>query len=121
MYINRFKIVLALISLSFLLSFQVNKADGKPMIHDLDKNQYVAGEYIITLEQGVGKEFIQKYFSDYEVVSIKPLKNIGKNVYLMKVRRDPGFAEIQRKCKEAPGKIKHIQPNYIYRMSENTL
>src|SRR5208337_552797 len=89
--------------------------EGKPFFQDMNKSQYAAGEYIITMAKDVRPDFIIKYFSQYEVISVKAMEYAGENVYLLKIRKDPGPEEMQKKS-AASANIKSIQPNYIYRM-----
>ncbi len=119
-YINCPTVWLALFLICILFSCQDNRADGKTPspLQTSDKSQYVTGEYLITLEPSAGEDFIRQFFFELEVISINPQKLIGDNVYLLKIRRDPGPEEIRKKC-AGNSKIKSIQPNYIYKMFKN--
>ncbi|OHD70468.1 MAG: hypothetical protein A2W19_08750 [Spirochaetes bacterium RBG_16_49_21] len=114
---NRWGVLFVLIFVASLWSCSGGNAADRGFFHKLNKNKYVAGEYIISLAANAGEDAIQQCFSEYGLMIVKPL---GNNAFLIKLTHDPGFAEIQKKCSASGGKIKSVQPNYIYRMLKGT-
>jgi hypothetical protein len=113
--LNRLFVVL--IFLVALCIYFTGSAAESGSFHEINKPNYVAGEYIISLAEGKGEDVIRSCFSEYGIISIKPL---GNHAFLIKLMRDPGLEELKKRSAEC-GTIKSVQPNYIYRMSGNTL
>jgi hypothetical protein len=110
------RLFVALIFIITLYACSAGSAADSDSFHRLDKSNYIAGEYIISLAAGAGEKAIQTCFSEYGIITIKPL---GNNAFLITLKRDPGLEELKKRSAEC-GTIKSIQPNYIYRMSGNT-
>lgn len=75
-------------------------------------SQRVTGEYIVTMESETPVETLLKIYEDFGVLAITDL---GTSHYLIKLKSDPGVAAIEKKGIES-GKIKAVQPNFIYRI-----
>lgn len=71
----------------------------------------VAGEYIVTVHPGGDVASLREFYAAY---GIREITDLGKGLFLLKVERDPGLAEIKRRGLES-GKVKDAQPNFIYR------
>lgn len=69
------------------------------------------GEYIVTAAQGSDESLIRQYLSQHEIIEIK---SIRKNVFLVKLKNDPGIEKIKAQLSGADEILK-IQPNYKYR------
>ncbi len=71
----------------------------------------VVGEYIVALKPGVSPEIIKRVYKQFYVKSVK---KIGSDLFLMKIKKDPGPEKINdMKIEE----MRYVEPNHIYRVS----
>ena len=68
----------------------------------------VAGEYVITVHAGGDAAFLRQLYG------VRELTDLGMNLFLIRLNRDPGLDEIKSKGLES-GKVKDVQPNFAYR------
>lgn len=70
------------------------------------------GEYIVSILPGTDAASLRELYAPY---GVRAVSDMGNGYMLIKLTRDPGLAEIQQKG-AASGKIKDVQPNFIYRI-----
>ena len=70
----------------------------------------VGGEYIVTMNRAVNKEFIYEVFSANEVSYVE---KITDRIFLIRLEIDPGLTDIQESYMQN-NLIEAIQPNYKY-------
>ncbi|MDH4262587.1 MAG: hypothetical protein OEV78_06015 [Spirochaetia bacterium] len=73
------------------------------------------GEYVVTVKGNNDANVVKHVFSKYSVVSVTGLDNTP-GVFLLKLNEDPGLDTLQNTADKS-GKIKAIQPNFIYRIN----
>lgn len=71
----------------------------------------VAGEYVFTVHAGGNAAVLRQLYSEY---GVREVTDLGMNLFLIRLNRDPGLDEIKRKGLES-GKVKDVQPNFAYR------
>ena len=71
----------------------------------------VAGEYVITVHAGGDAALLRQLYGEY---GVRELTDLGMNLFLIRLNRDPGLDEIRSKGLES-GKVKDVQPNFAYR------
>jgi hypothetical protein len=109
---------------ALLLFIFTSVSCGGPMTEDShpplqirtsDSPEYVAGEYIVTVQPGGDKDTLRQLYSAYGVSEISDL---GSKRFLIKLKQDPGLKVIKQKSLESV-KVKSIQPNFIYRLNRS--
>jgi len=75
----------------------------------------VPGEYLVSVQKGGDEALIRKVFASY---SVRDVQSVSDNLFLLKLDRDPGPEEIQRKAEESD-RIRSVQPNYVYRLERS--
>ena len=110
--------VLLLVVASALLVSCVSGAKEGPQPHlrfgTANTPDRVAGEYIVTVLPGGDAALLRELYTAY---GVREVTDLGKGLFLIKVEQDPGLAEIKRRGLES-GKVKDVQPNFIYRGDE---
>jgi hypothetical protein len=71
----------------------------------------VTGEYLITVNEGVGPEIISDLYTQF---GVKVIQKLGENLYQINIDQDPGPQLINDVSKKSKS-IKATQPNFIYR------
>jgi hypothetical protein len=71
----------------------------------------IAGEYVFTVHVGGDAAFLRQLYGEY---GVRELTDLGMNLFLIRLNRDPGLDEIKSKALES-GKVKDVQPNFAYR------
>jgi hypothetical protein len=71
----------------------------------------VPGEYVITVRSGGDADLLRDLYEEY---GVRDVSEIGPDLFLLKLKEDPGVDEIRRKGIES-GKVSAVQPNFIYR------
>lgn len=74
-------------------------------------SERVPGEYIVTVERNEAESLLRHLFKAY---GIEHVKDLGAGNYLLKLKNDPGIAELRR-IEGASEKVRSIQPNLVYR------
>ncbi len=71
----------------------------------------VAGEYVVTVLPGFGDAMLREQYGEY---GIREIVALGRNSFLLKLKKDPGLDVIRQKAIKSGG-IKAVQPNFVYR------
>jgi len=103
------------IILSVFILFSCTSKNMKKESTNINRESYedrVAGEYIVTLREGVAEDFLYSYFSRLSVLSVS---KIHDTVFLIKVENDPGPDKIKEEYLDND-RILNIQPNYKYEL-----
>ena len=83
-----------------------------PTAMDLSSSQArVPGEYLVTLVPGADVKVIAGLYGRF---SIKSIKDLGNNLFLVTLTEDPGPARMEE-LRGQSAHVKAIQPNYTYR------
>ncbi|MHA2092209.1 MAG: hypothetical protein ACW98K_15255 [Candidatus Kariarchaeaceae archaeon] len=113
MILNKYRLFLLLIVLLFLvvLSCASNnrKSHDKPDAAEFAEGR-IPGEYLVTVKEGIGEEYIDTVFAASKVVAVD---KITTNLYLIKIEDDPGPSKIYEDYLKDEN-IDKIQPNYKY-------
>ncbi len=83
----------------------------EPMLKRAPAAERAPGEYIVTLKPGAGADFLREHYASYQV---REVVDMGGNMFLIKLARDPGPDEILRRGIRS-GKVQAVQQNFIYR------
>jgi hypothetical protein len=79
--------------------------DERPMM-----SHVVAGSYIVKAP-GDGEQAIRSVFKEYGVELVRAL---GNEQYELRLSRDPGMDVLNKLVTGSDGKVKAIQPNFVY-------
>jgi hypothetical protein len=85
-----------------------NNHDNKA-VQELEENR-VPGEYLVTVKEGIGKEYLNKLFAANRVSAVE---EISPKLFLVKIEDDPGPSQVYEEYLNDRN-IEKIQPNYIY-------
>jgi hypothetical protein len=72
----------------------------------------VAGEYLVTVNEGVQPELISGLYAHF---GVKAIRKLGDNLYQINIENDPGQEKMNEVTSQSKA-IKSVQPNYIYRI-----
>jgi hypothetical protein len=86
-------------------------AAGPFSLHGAGDADRVAGEYLVTVRPPADEGAVRASFASLGVVDVR---RIAENLFLVRLARDPGPAEVERVGRATPG-LAAIQPNVIYR------
>lgn len=76
--------------------------------------QSVPNEYLVTVKAGSGESEARAALAS---LGIREISRVSERLFLLKIARDPGLAEVQKLIKSAPG-IEAVQPNFIYTINQ---
>lgn len=83
-----------------------------PTTLDLSSRQArVPGEYLVTLAPGADARAIASLYGTF---GIKSMKDLGNNLFLVTLTKDPGPAKMEE-LRGQNSQVKAIQPNFVYR------
>ena len=71
----------------------------------------VPGEYLVTLAEGADVKAIADLYGRF---GIKGTQGLGRNIFLVTLREDPGPAKMEE-LRAQNAQIKAVQPNFVYR------
>lgn len=76
----------------------------------MSKQPQPSSGYLVTAE--TGEMMVRQIYEQYGVTSIRP---IGQGLFELHLQNDPGLAGMENLAKQSGGRIKAVQPNFIYR------
>ena len=78
----------------------------------------VNGEYLLVIAKTAeaNNVIIDKLKNDFTKLSVSEVKKIGKHIYFLKFKDDPGIKTLKKAAKNKPY-IKDIEPNKIVKLS----
>jgi hypothetical protein len=79
------------------------------------QQQRAPHEYLVTLSEGADARALADVYGRFGILQTK---SIGNNVYLLKLRDDPGPQSMEELVR-GDARIKAVQPNFIYRINRS--